>query len=113
MPTYQFTCETCGVFDLYRSMAHAGDLSHCPECQKPAVRVYSPVGLITSSKALRTRVEQSSVPKVVKKETSGATGEGRAAQPSHGDACRSHSHSHAGRASSRPHAPHRPWQVGH
>ncbi|CAM5778414.1 FmdB family zinc ribbon protein [Brevibacillus borstelensis] len=121
MPTYSFVCETCGVFDLYRSMAQAGDPGHCPECQKLAVRLYLPAGLITSSKALRTRIEQSAVPKVVKRETPGCSGEGqrRGSAQAHGHACGSHGHSHAGHASLpgkpayRSHAPSRPWQVGH
>lgn len=68
MPIYPFFCETCGVFDLHRSTAQAAEPVHCPECRKPSARLFSPVGPATSSQAVRTRREKSTVPNVVKKE---------------------------------------------
>ncbi|WP_035288849.1 FmdB family zinc ribbon protein [Brevibacillus thermoruber] len=68
MPIYPFFCETCGVFDLHRSTALAAEPVHCPECRKPAARLFSPVGPAASSQAVRTRSEQNTVLHVGKKE---------------------------------------------
>ena len=46
MPTYDFKCEQCSnTFELNLSFDNK-DLQYCEDCEKPLVRVYTPVGAI-------------------------------------------------------------------
>ena len=45
MPVYEFTCESCGSFDLVRPMDEAGAAAACPTCGVAARRVFTPPGL--------------------------------------------------------------------
>jgi len=38
MPTYDYRCETCGVFSELRPIARRDDAAVCPDCGKAAVR---------------------------------------------------------------------------
>jgi putative FmdB family regulatory protein len=110
MPIYPFACETCGVFDLHRSIAQAAEPGHCPECRKPAARLFSPVGLVTSSQAVRTRSEQNTLLNVVKKEPPRSSGHrhGRYGHFGHYEHHEHHTHAHSHRYGASAHAPSRP-----
>ncbi|QDX91751.1 zinc ribbon domain-containing protein [Brevibacillus laterosporus] len=82
MPTYVFQCQDCGPFEETMSMNRVTEIIDCPFCTNEAIRLYTPPGLITSSAVLRQRVEQSALPKVVRREHS-ATHSCRHSYPSH------------------------------
>lgn len=41
MPTYSYTCRSCGSFDLMRAVVHREELARCPECDRPGIRVFA------------------------------------------------------------------------
>lgn len=41
MPLYEFRCDTCGEFDVWRPMAEATTPMLCPDCHTTAKRVFS------------------------------------------------------------------------
>lgn len=41
MPLYEFRCETCGEFEVWRSMAESSLPAACPACQTDARRIFS------------------------------------------------------------------------
>jgi putative FmdB family regulatory protein len=46
MPLYDFKCEQCSnTFELSLSFENK-DLQYCEDCEKPLVRIYTPVGAI-------------------------------------------------------------------
>lgn len=46
MPLYDFKCEQCGnTFELNLSFENM-DIQYCEDCEKPLVRVYTPIGAI-------------------------------------------------------------------
>jgi putative FmdB family regulatory protein len=46
MPLYDFKCEQCSnTFELSLSCENK-DLQYCEDCEKPLVRIYTPVGAI-------------------------------------------------------------------
>jgi putative FmdB family regulatory protein len=110
MPTYDYSCRTCGGFEIWRDHREAGAPLPCPSCgsetkrlfSAPAVRAPSdPFG--SASREVRARVERSRTGEPV---TSYGSLPGRAIAHgghSHGQA---HGHGHA-------RTPPRPWQVGH
>jgi putative FmdB family regulatory protein len=65
VPTYEFFCATCGLFEQRRSLKEASDPMTCPACQVVAQRIYSTSGVILTSGAGRRRLDQSPEPKVV------------------------------------------------
>jgi putative FmdB family regulatory protein len=54
MPLYEFKCDLCGVFDLWRTMAESNSPAHCVSCQEPAKRIFSPPMLLSGSLRLKT-----------------------------------------------------------
>lgn len=92
MPLYEFRCETCGIFEQRLSLDESSNPMPCPTCEVVAKRVISAPGLITTPYALRSRVERSAEPRVVKRAQEPAT------QKHH-----HHHHHHQGR----------PWMIGH
>lgn len=45
MPAYDYRCTACeNLFEVTRSMGATGD-EHCPTCEAPAKRVFTPVGV--------------------------------------------------------------------
>ncbi|UYZ13563.1 zinc ribbon domain-containing protein [Brevibacillus sp. WF146] len=107
MPIYPFFCETCGVFDLHRSTAQAAEPVHCPECRKPAARLFSPVGPATSSQAVRTRSVQNTVLHVGKKEPPRSSGHqhGRYGHFGHHGHHEHHTHARSHRYGASPMSP--------
>lgn len=56
MPLYEFRCEDCGVFELWRSIVEATAPAHCPDCEVVGRRIFSPPALLSGS--LRLKQEQ-------------------------------------------------------
>jgi putative FmdB family regulatory protein len=83
MPTYAYTCESCGPFDERRPMAQCSAPASCPSCDREARRVYTPPGLVRTpaalSRALNREARSAHKPEVVR-----ARGRGR---PLHSGAC--------------------------
>ncbi|QZZ22360.1 zinc ribbon domain-containing protein [Leptothermofonsia sichuanensis E412] len=67
MPLYEFKCQSCGVFEEWRSLSQSSDPAVCPTCQQPGKRVISaPAVNLSSSLSLR---HPRSEPELVKRET--------------------------------------------
>lgn len=96
MPTYRFTCESCGTFDRDLPMKEAGSAARCPYCGMMALRQFTSfyVGAALSP-------DRGARP-------AGAGGEPicvvRDRAPSHGEHA---GHRHAAVSAGRP------WQLGH
>lgn len=56
MPLYEFRCQTCGVFDQWRTMAECHLPATCPTCEQNAKRIMSPPAVQLSG-SLRLRRE--------------------------------------------------------
>lgn len=65
MPLYEFRCDGCGVFDVWRSMSEYSNPAHCPECDEQGKRIFSP--LMTLSRTISIK-KQSSEPELVKRD---------------------------------------------
>lgn len=66
MPLYEFKCETCGVFEEWRSLAQSSEPAFCPACQTQGKRVISAPAISLSSHLSLRR--PSSEPEVVKRD---------------------------------------------
>jgi putative FmdB family regulatory protein len=53
VPLYEFRCDGCGVFDLWRTMAESDHPASCPTCQGSARRIFSPPMLLSGSLRLK------------------------------------------------------------
>jgi putative FmdB family regulatory protein len=97
MPRYEFYCVYCGSFECWRTLSEATAPMSCPQCQRPARRVYTAPGLVKTPPAIakaRYRAEKSAFePEVIRKERPVPQEE----PPSH--------------VISRAHG--RPWMIGH
>lgn len=49
MPLYEFRCDTCGLFDSWRSLAEANLPAFCPTCDQPGRRIFSAPAVKLSS----------------------------------------------------------------
>ncbi len=56
MPLYEFKCNSCGVFDQWRTMAESSHPAHCPTCAAPAKRIFSPPMLLSGSLRVSKKV---------------------------------------------------------
>lgn len=65
MPLYDFRCDDCGSFEIWRTMAESSQPAHCPTCTEPGKRVFSPPALLSGS--LRLRIENRE-PQVIKRD---------------------------------------------
>ncbi len=59
MPTYSHTCPTCGTFDRIRPMAAASAPADCPQCERPARRVFGAPALRSLDAGLRGALDAS------------------------------------------------------
>lgn len=74
MPNYDFSCETCGVFEQRLRLDEAGEASPCPNCGEPSRRVYSmPAVSSTSGSRKKAQIlnEKGAEPKVVRQPATG------------------------------------------
>jgi putative FmdB family regulatory protein len=65
MPLYEFKCDTCDVFDQWRTMAESSHPAYCPSCQEPAKRLFSAPMLLNGS--LRPSKKANPDPKLVQR----------------------------------------------
>ncbi|MEC5385812.1 zinc ribbon domain-containing protein [Uliginosibacterium sp. H3] len=109
MPTYEYTCNECGDFDVVRSIASRNDPCQCPYCDATAERVMRTMPTL-STMAATTR-------------TAHATNERAAHEPKHSS---THVHSAtcgcgSGKKTTTVKAPDgskafptkRPWMISH
>jgi putative FmdB family regulatory protein len=53
MPVYAFSCEHCGPFEVWRPLREATEPAHCPACEEPGRRIYTPPGLVRTPAPVR------------------------------------------------------------
>jgi len=51
MATYEYSCRSCGPFDVRLAIGSAPSTHECPVCSGAARRVYSPPGVVRTSPA--------------------------------------------------------------
>ncbi|MGG6269631.1 FmdB family zinc ribbon protein [Leptolyngbya sp. AN03gr2] len=86
MPLYEFKCDDCGVFDVWRSMSESSNAASCPECNEPGKRIFTPLPMLSGSLRLKQEIRE---PQLVKRDR-----EPKAPQVQH-------------------HSGSRPWMIGH
>ena len=52
MPTYSFTCPSCGAFELVRTIARRAEPAHCPTCDRIGARRFGAPHLSGLDRAL-------------------------------------------------------------
>ncbi|MEV6770040.1 FmdB family zinc ribbon protein [Nocardia sp. NPDC051030] len=57
MPSYQFSCPTCGIFDRDFTMADVPGATACPICDTPSGRRFGGAPLIRPDSALGKLIE--------------------------------------------------------
>jgi putative FmdB family regulatory protein len=66
MPLYEYRCTTdCGIFEEWRSLAEVSQPSHCPTCNQPAKRIFSPPALLSGSLRLK---QENLEPQLIKRD---------------------------------------------
>lgn len=58
MPLYEFHCQDCGVFEVWRSMSESQHPAFCPKCQQAGKRIFSVAAVNLSSGLPRREVVQ-------------------------------------------------------
>lgn len=47
MPLYEFKCESCEIFDEWRSLSERSAPAYCPTCQQLGKRIFSAPTLLS------------------------------------------------------------------
>lgn len=69
MPLYEYRCNPCGEFESLRSMAEYNAPINCPECDRPATKIFSAPNINLNSGSLSAIARsQSSEPRLIKQE---------------------------------------------
>ncbi|MBV9530413.1 MAG: zinc ribbon domain-containing protein [Bradyrhizobium sp.] len=104
MPVYPYTCESCGDFQKWQSMAECDQSVACPRCGVESRRAVSAPTILGMDEPLRhahMRNEKSAhEPLVVRRDVR---------KP----ARHAHAHAGAGTHGSHLHQSSRPWMIGH
>ncbi|MGP4019537.1 FmdB family zinc ribbon protein [Saccharopolyspora sp. 5N708] len=58
MATYEYDCPRCGRFETHQPMGTASDSRACPECARPARRIFSAPHLSTVPARLRAALDR-------------------------------------------------------
>lgn len=58
MPLYEFTCASCGPFDVFRPVSRAADPAQCPDCKAEASRVWCAPAIKAMSPLQRNAAER-------------------------------------------------------
>ncbi|NJK62199.1 MAG: zinc ribbon domain-containing protein [Synechococcaceae cyanobacterium SM2_3_1] len=58
MPVYDYRCSECGQFEAWRSIADLHLPIHCPTCQTPAQRLFSPPNVVLNGSFSLQRPEK-------------------------------------------------------
>jgi putative FmdB family regulatory protein len=69
MPLYEYRCDDCGEFEVWRSLVEYNAPMHCPECETVAVKIFSAPNVNLNSGSL-SKISQSnnSEPRLFKQE---------------------------------------------
>ena len=69
MPLYEYSCDSCGQFEAWRTLAELDTPMLCPSCEATVKRVFSPPMVNLNSGSLSSiRRKESKEPKLVKRE---------------------------------------------
>lgn len=68
MPLYDFRCETCGDFEVLRSLADFETPVLCATCQLPAKRLISAPNVNLNSRGLSLRRPELKDPQIVQRD---------------------------------------------
>ncbi|MEC4892278.1 MAG: zinc ribbon domain-containing protein [Oscillatoria sp. PMC 1051.18] len=66
MPLYEFCCESCGNFEVWRSLAEYDNPTYCPTCETAAKRIFSPPNINLNSGGVKRR--EIKEPELIKRE---------------------------------------------
>jgi putative FmdB family regulatory protein len=58
MATYEYECSRCGRFETHQPMGTASDSHACPECRRPARRIFSAPHFTAVPEQLATALER-------------------------------------------------------
>ena len=58
MPLYEFECDACGSFDVFRPLSRASEPAACPTCAGEAARVWSAPAVAAMSPLQRNAAER-------------------------------------------------------
>src|SRR5882724_1881616 len=58
MPTYEYTCDAHGSFDLYHPMRESQKPGHCPVCGVASVRAVTAPNVRVLASSIRTGMER-------------------------------------------------------
>ena len=67
MPLYEYRCRNCGEFEAWRTMAQYNAPADCPECDRPATKIFSAPNINLNSGSL-SKIGKTSEPRLVKQE---------------------------------------------
>ena len=65
MPLYEYSCETCGEFDAWRTIAEVSTPINCPSCDAVGRRIFSPPAILSTG--LGSVRRPSGEPRVIQK----------------------------------------------
>lgn len=68
MPLYEYSCQSCGEFEAWRSMSEYNAPIDCPECNQTATKIFSAPNINLNSGSLSKIASNSSEPRLVKSE---------------------------------------------
>jgi putative FmdB family regulatory protein len=67
MPLYEYQCETCGMFEQWRTLAQVSSPMLCPTCQAVAKRVFSAPNVNLNSGRVRLQSHEAKEPRVIQR----------------------------------------------
>lgn len=65
MPLYEYRCGDCGVFEAWRSLSELDLPFHCPTCNLPGKRIFSPPAVLCGSFRLKQEIRE---PQLIKRD---------------------------------------------
>lgn len=69
MPLYEYRCNDCGDFEVWRTMTESNAPTDCPQCSQTAVKIFSAPNINLNSGSLsKIALSQSVEPRLVKQE---------------------------------------------
>ena len=74
MPLYEYLCNPCGEFEVWRSLAEYNAPMNCPNCQQTAQKIISAPNVNLNSGSLSAiAAPKSSEPRLVKRQSTEPT----------------------------------------
>ena len=68
MPLYEYRCNPCGEFEVWRSMSQYNAPIDCPQCARAATKIFSAPNINLNSGSLSAIASKSDEPRLVKTE---------------------------------------------